>query len=192
VTADRPRKKRSPKAPATWASTYGEPQGKRRDELLAAGTWSSRLLQHDGGQDVVVLPLLPGLMALDAAQVPIADGHSLIADYLHGKLLAVVPSGWAQLWEFVPDVRVVPYGGWVVVPTRGSAGSYASAWLSLPPPQLAPSWEEQAGKQEHEDETRAELRPDSLRALVSAGALDPRKLYEGLTGLPATYEVTAS
>jgi hypothetical protein len=182
VTARRAPKRKDPKAPPTWTSQYGEPQGKRRDDLLAASTWSSRLLRHDGGQDVIVLPLAPGLAALDAAQVSIADGHSLIADYLHGKLLAVVASGWAQLWEFVPDVRVVPYGGWVVVPAPGGAGSYAAAWLSLPPPQLT----------QGEDETTADLRPDSLRTLVSAGALDPRRLYEGLVGRPATCEAVAS
>ncbi|MCC9707341.1 hypothetical protein E4N62_19880 [Streptomyces sp. MNU76] len=186
MTTRRAPKRKAPKTPPTWMSQYGEPQGKHRDDLLAASSWSSRLLQHDGGQDVVVLPLALGLAALDAVQVPIADGHSLIADYLHGKLLAVVASGWAQLWEFVPDVRVVPYGGWVVVPAPGRAGSYAAAWLSLPPPQLT------QGDDEGEDETTAGLRPDSLRALVSAGALDPRQLYEGLVGRPATCEAVAS
>lgn len=174
--------KRKPKTPPTWTSQYGEPQGTRRDALLAASTWSSRLLHHDGGQDVIVLPLAPGLAALDELQVPIADGHSLLADYLHGKLIAVVACGWAQIWEFVPGVRVLPYGGWVLVPSPGSAGSYAAAWLSLPPPPLA----------QEENETPVDLRPDSLRARVSAGALDPRRLYEGLVGRPATSEAVAS
>lgn len=113
---------KSRKTPPTWTSQYSEPQGKRRDELLAASTWATRLLQHDGGLDVIVLPLTPGLAALDAAEVPIADGHSLIADYLHGKLLAVVPTGWAQLWEFEPDVRVVPRGGGSWCPRRAVPG----------------------------------------------------------------------
>ncbi|MFC9685192.1 hypothetical protein [Streptomyces sp. NPDC056948] len=177
-------------------SQYGEPQGNRRDELLAASTWSTRLVQHDGGQDVIVLPLAPALAALDAVQVPIADGHSLIADYLHGKLLVVVASGWAQLWEFVPDVRLVPYGGWVVVPAPGGVGSYAASWVSLPPPRLTPS-QEQADEGEEwgedgEDEALVGLQPDSLRALVSAGALDPRRLFEGLAGRPATSQTVAS
>jgi hypothetical protein len=162
--------------------------------LLAASTWSTRLVQHDGGQDVIVLPLAPGLVALDVVQVPIADGHSLIADYLNGKLLVVVATGWAQLWEFVPDVRVVPYGGWVVVPAPGGAGSYAASWVSLPPPRLTSSQEQAEGGEwgeEGEDETLVGLQPDSLRALVSAGALDPRRLYEGLVGRPATSETVA-
>lgn len=96
-------------------------------------------------------------------------------------------TGWAQLWEFVPDVRVVPYGGWVVVPAPGGAGSYAAAWLSLPPPQVT-SREDQEG----EGEPLVGLTPDSLRALVPAGALDPRRLYEGLVGRPATCEAAAS
>jgi hypothetical protein len=188
VTADRPPKKRkTPKPPPTWVSLYGQPQ--RCDELLAAGAWATRLLRHDGGQDVIVLPLESGLAALDAAQVPIADGHSLLVDYLHGKLLAVVSPGWAQLWEFVPDVRVVPHGGWVLVPAHGSIGSFASSWASPPPPQLTSSEEDQDSA---EDPERAELRPDSLRALISAGALDPRQLYEGLVGRPATYEAVPS
>lgn len=181
---------KSKKTPPTWASLYGTPTRKRCDELLAAGTWSTRLLRHDGGQDVIVLPLEPGLAALDAAAVPIADGHAILADYLHGKLLVFVPTGWAQLWEFVEDVRVVTRGGWVLVPSHGSIGSFASSWLSPPPPQLASSWEEEvAGEVEEEQELD---RPDSLRTMVSAGALDPRRLYEALTGRTATYEAVAS
>lgn len=164
----------------TWASTYGEPQGARLDELRAASTWSTRLLQHDGGQDVLVLPLELGLAALDVIQAPIADGHSLIADYLHGKLMAFVPSGWAQLWEFVREVRVVSQGGWVLVPAYGQLGSFAASWLSQPPPRLASSWEDQVAAEQGEDSECAGFPPDSLRALVTAGSLDPQQLYEAL------------
>lgn len=182
---------KSEKTPPTWFSLYGEPRGKHRDELLAADRWSSCLLRHDGGQDVVVLSLETGLAALDAAGVPIADGHAILADYLHRQLLAVVPSGWAHLWECVDDVRVVPYGSWIVVPSPGRAGSCAATWLSQPPPRLV-SWEDQV-EGEGEDETLLTgLRPDSLRAVVSAGALDPRRLYEALVGRPAACEAVTS
>ncbi|MEV7891534.1 hypothetical protein ACWD3I_37885 [Streptomyces sp. NPDC002817] len=182
---------KSPKTPPTWASLYGEPRGTRRDALLAAGTWSTRLQQHNGGQDVVVLPLARGLAALDAIQVPIGDGYALFADYLHGKLLTLLSPGWAHLWADVPDARVVPIGGWVVVPTPGSIGSYAASWLSLPPPHPCPSWEDQVEGEDGADETLAGPHPGSPHPSMSAGALDPQQLFEAFTDSSAQSSAAA-
>jgi hypothetical protein len=122
-----------------------------------------------------VLPLEPGLAALDAMKLPVEDGYCLIADYWSKKLIALVERGWANLWRNVDDVRVLPGGSWVVVPSDAttSPGSWVAAWLSRPP-LPAIDLDAETGVEERP----IERDPESLDE-VPAGRLSPPALYDG-------------
>ncbi|MFE4581196.1 hypothetical protein [Streptomyces chartreusis] len=171
-------KSRKTPPPPTWAA-LAEPTGELLGALNHSSTWSTRLRRVTRQHDVLVLPLERGLAALDAQQVPVEHGYSLIADYTSGKLIALVERGWANLWKDVDGVRVLPVGSWVLVPAdlTTSPGSWAAAWLSRPPlPSINLATE--AGV----DECPVERDPESL-AEVPAGRLAPQALCDGLAVL---------
>lgn len=171
---------KTPKTPPrpTWVA-LAKPSGELFDALSLSSTWSTRLRRVGGQHDVVVLPLERGLAALGAQHLPVEHGHSLIADYISGKLIVLVERGWANLWTDVDGVRVLPVGSWVLAPAdvTTSPGSWAAAWLSRPPlPEI------DLDSENGVEECPVERDPESLDE-VPAGRLAPQALYDGLAVL---------
>ncbi|WP_435245137.1 hypothetical protein [Streptomyces tendae] len=97
------------------------------------------------GRDAVVMPLARGLAVLDALELPVQDGYSVIADRLRQELIVVVDDGWVHLWDDAPGVRVLSGESWLLVPAPGSDGTWAASWLSQPP---RPAAQRRAGDDE--------------------------------------------
>ncbi|WP_138967893.1 hypothetical protein [Streptomyces sp. YIM 121038] len=127
---------KSQKPTPTWGALL-EPDARTYERLRRASRAATRLVRCGGGRDAVVIaPLRRGLAALDAMNLPVLDGYSVLADHLRQELIVLVASGQAN-WAGVPGVRVLSCGSWLLVPACGTDGSLASAWLS-PPKSRAP------------------------------------------------------
>ncbi|MFH9424112.1 hypothetical protein [Streptomyces sp. NPDC017529] len=78
------------------------------------------------------MPMKRGLVARDAMDLPVADGHAVLADHLRQELIVLLAGGRAKVWEGVAGVRVLSRGCWLLAPAQGRDGSLASVWLSQP------------------------------------------------------------
>lgn len=157
---------KSPKDVApTWAALH-VPDVYTHARLCEAGRGSTRFVACGGGRDAVVIsPLQRGLAALDALNLPVENGLSVLADHSRQELIVVVEDGWVHLWEGVPGVRVLSLGSWLLVPVPGTVGSFAAHWLSCPPDDVPPLWRDQ----------------DRDPSLASVSArVDPRALHDAL------------
>jgi hypothetical protein len=115
-----------------------------RDQLRTAPRTATQLVRCGGGRDAVVIaPLQRGLAALDAMNLPVEDGYSILADHLRQELIVLVASGWAHNWTGVAGVRALSLDSWLLVPASDREGSLASAWLSRP--KRCPRWADTDG-----------------------------------------------
>ncbi|MER6253554.1 hypothetical protein ABT224_19585 [Streptomyces sp. NPDC001584] len=152
----------------SWLSLLN-PDPETSHRLHTAGPGATRLARCGAGRDAIVMaPLQRGLAALDALDLPVQDGYSVLADRSRQELVVVVEDGWAHLWADTPGVRVLSEDAWLLVPVPGGDGTLAAAWLSTPERDVEDTW--RAG--------------DGVPSLggVSA-AVDARALREALAGV---------
>lgn len=149
--------------PPTWGDLLN-PDDTTLGRLRSGGPGSTRLILCGGGRDAVVIsPLQRGLAALDALELPVEDGYSILADHARQELIVVVEDGWAHLWEATPGVRVLSLGSWLLVPAPGGEGAYSACWLSRPARDIPSLWRD----------------GDPVLGLMSA-RVDPRQLLDAL------------
>ncbi|MFH8343101.1 hypothetical protein [Streptomyces sp. AM6-12] len=169
-------KSQNPVTP-TWGDLLN-PDDTTLGRLRSGGPGSTRLVLCGGGRDAVVIsPLQRGLAALDALELPVEDGYSVLADHSRQELIVVVDDGWAHLWEDTPGVRVLSIGSWLLMPSPGGEGAFAARWLSRPARDLPSLWP----------------KGEPALGLMSA-RIDPRQLLDALDAIdrPVTASATTS
>ncbi|MGW5336195.1 hypothetical protein [Streptomyces bauhiniae] len=129
--------------PRRWAS-FLDPDASTLYRLRCAGFGSTSLVAVGSAWDTVgggwealaISPLERGLAALDALDLPLDEGHPVIADHSRSELIVLVPEGTANRTFRPQAVRALTAGTWLLVP-NGDTGAYPAAWVSRPTPGAA-------------------------------------------------------
>ncbi|MCB5166523.1 hypothetical protein LG634_16960 [Streptomyces bambusae] len=137
--------------------------------LITARRQEARLVPCGAGRDAVVIaPLRRGLAALDAMQLPVEAGYSVLGNWFRQELTVVVEEGWTHLWEGVPGVQVLSVGHWLLVPVDPDGGTLAASWLSRPETITPRLWREA---------------PEGPSLAGVSARVDPRELREALSAV---------